>query len=318
MSDFGNINSSETQMSQKGRCFMNIKEMEVSEVDNITKYKTLIVKNWNKSRDAIIKVGQLLNEAHEKLSNNKSWTKVVEEELPFSKRTADRLRAIANCEWITSGDYNDSLPVSWGTLYEISQMNKDQFEHGINNKKIDADSTRQGISNFIKNYNNKDSDSSSESSDKEKVFTLGNFVINKDKVMKDKKLDVDVLTQLKKDINEAVSKVSDVKVDFTSLNEKIKNIENKKLEETTTLAYNTLYDDVNNKIQTDPDFSDKYLLTPDGMEQLNKDFFSVKELSFLSNKYVATFGFNAWEKTLEDVGLPEAYYENLKQGAVAA
>ena len=90
------------------------------------------------------------------------------------------------------------------------------------------------------------------------------------------------------------------------------------MEETTSFAYARLSEDVNNKIQTDPDFSDIYLLTPEGMEQLNKDFFSVKELSFLSNKYVATFGFNAWEKTLEDVGLPEAYYENLKQGAVAA
>ena len=185
---------------------MITKDIEVSEVemgrmkprvDSITKYKNLIIKNWNKSREAIIKVGQILIEAKEKLSDSKameSWAKVVAEELPFTKRTADRLIKIAQCEYITSGEYDDCLPVSWGTLHSIATMGEAKFKMAVNDKTITPDVTRETIDLYHNALN--ETDDSGKKGQSNGYMTIGNITIEKELFKVNKKIDYDAIKLL--------------------------------------------------------------------------------------------------------------------------
>jgi len=307
--------------------------------NQIEKYKSVIVQNWNKSRDAIIKVGQILMEAKDKQHkgelNEKSWLKLVQSELPFTPRTADRLIAIAKCEWITSGEYNDSLPVSWGSLYEISRLSKEQFENGIKNNSITANSIRSDIETFKKSFDNptisapsiESIDSSSEDNasgvkDVEKEdgdYILGNIIINKTKIMKDKKLDIEMLRNLQMEIVKAVSDVSDdLKLNFNSLNAKMKEVESKDWVDTCNLGYKKLVDTVKEEINNTPELADEYLVTAEGKMKMHEDFFVVPDLQFIAQKVVGKFGVDCLDNALKDVNFPKPYYDNLKKTAELA
>jgi len=298
----------------------------------IQKYKSVIVQTWNKSRDAIIKVGQILMEAKDKQHkgelNEKSWLKLVQSELPFTPRTADRLVSISKCEWITSGKYNDSLPVSWGTLYAISRLSKEQFESGVKDNKITADSTRSEIDTFKKSLDNptisapsiEDNASAVQGVTREKDdYILGNIIINKTKITNNKKLNIDMLRKLQMKIAEAVSDVSDdIKLDFNLLNAKMKEVENKDWVETCNLGYKKLVDTVKEGINNNPELADEYLVTPEGKMKMHEDFFVVPDLQFIAQKVVGKFGVDYLDNALKDVNFPKPYYDNLKKTAELA
>ena len=190
----------------------------------INLYKNKISNNWNESRQSIIDVGTTLNEAKvnsekNKGFNNKSWKILVNDELPFTVRTANRLIAIANCEWITSGKYNDKLPVSWGTLYEISTLTKEQFEEGIETEKITWNTTRSDIEDLKNSLNSsKGSNSTKSVSNKHNQLTLGNLVI-----AKGKKVDVNKFQTLLQKIQVAISK-SGLDVELSVNNKELKKV----------------------------------------------------------------------------------------------
>jgi hypothetical protein len=48
--------------------------------------------------------------------------------LPFNQRTADRLIAIACSDNVRNETHVSSLPVAWGTLYELTKLTAEQFE----------------------------------------------------------------------------------------------------------------------------------------------------------------------------------------------
>jgi len=313
--------------------------MDTLHTDQINKYKSAIVANWNESRDAIIKVGMTLKEAkaniHKGKFNDKSWLKLVESELPFTKRTADRLIEIAKCEWITSGKHNDSLPVSWGTLHAISKLTKEQFENGIENNSITANSTRSDIEKFKKSFDTEtpnvpdidsidssgeDNSSGVEDVKKEKDdYSLGNIIINKSKIINGKKLDISMLRDLQMKIAKAVSEVSnDVKLDFNSLNAKIKEVESKDWVETYNLGYKKLKDTVKVEIEKDKNLADEYLVTPEGKMKMQNDFFVVPDLQFIAQKVVEKFGVNCLDEAMKDVNFPKPYYDNLRKTAELA
>ena len=307
--------------------------------DQINKYKSAIVANWNESRDAIIKVGMTLKEAkantHKGKFNEKSWLKLVESELPFTKRTADRLIEIAKCKWITSGKHNDSLPVSWGTLHAISKLTKEQFEDGVKTSAITSNSTRSDIETFKKSFDNpaisapsnESLDSSSEDNatgtqdvKKEKDdYALGTIIMNKSKIMKDKKLDIEVIRKIQMEITQAVSKVSnDVKLDFNSLNAKINEVQNKEWVDTCNHGYKKLKDTVKVEIENDGTLAEEYLVTPEGKMKMHNDFFVVPDLQFIATKVVEKFGVGCLDKAMKDVNFPKPYYDNLRKTAELA
>ena len=73
---------------------------------------------WNASREAVIDAGALLIEAKAVLPHGDSRA-MVDAELPFGARTAQRLMAIAGDPRIANRTPVSDLPPSWRTLYEL-------------------------------------------------------------------------------------------------------------------------------------------------------------------------------------------------------
>ncbi len=317
-------------------------EGESLDEGQISKFKKVITKDWNKSREAIINVGKSLLEAkmanHKSTFNTKSYKKLVETELPFSRITAYRLIAIAECEWIVSGEHNDSLPVSWGSLYEISTLSKEQFLDGVKSNTITANSPRSAIEKYKKSIetpevsapSKESSESSSEDTstvtqDVEKKkgdFLMCNISIHSDYIGKldvGGSLDVDKVRKFQIEIQDAVSKISkDMKVDFKSSNERIESIEDKEWKKTVKLGYDKLKDAVVEGVNNNKEMSEEYLVTPEGKMKMQKDFFVVPDLNFIAQKVVEKFGVDCLDKAMKDVNFPKPYKDNLRKTAKLA
>ena len=79
---------------------------------------------WRASIEAIFECGRLLIAAKDALDHGE-FTKMVERDLPFGKRTAQRLMAIARDTRLTNPTHASLLPQSWMTLYELTRLSDD-------------------------------------------------------------------------------------------------------------------------------------------------------------------------------------------------
>jgi len=306
---------------------------EVKGASLIEEYKQLVITNWNKSRESIIEVGKILITAKDKCNNGeldtKSWNKTVSKDLPFSKRTADRLIKIAECEWITSGDYDNSLPVSWGTLYEISTLTKTAFEKGVESDSITSNCSRDEILRYKDSLNDivipdaltTGAESSGAvtmqvESDK-RTMEIGRILIN------EKSFNASTIMQLQKNIEEVVSKLTqDARVDFESYNKKVEEKEEKVREknevEIVKESYTKLKDATMDMVQNNPILSDKYLMTPESKEKMRKEFFLEKSLSFLATKYIKQFGVDSFDGVVKNTKLSKDYITSIRDCVVVA
>ena len=85
---------------------------------------------WRASIEAIFECGRLLIAAKDALDHGE-FTKMVERDLPFGKRTAQRLMAIARDTRLTNPTHASLLPQSWMTLYELTRLSDDYFATAI-------------------------------------------------------------------------------------------------------------------------------------------------------------------------------------------
>jgi hypothetical protein len=315
MPNFGNINLSETQVSQKGRCFMsNETEVMVDEETLIQEVKKQVIEKWNKTRESIIEVGKILMNAKENQLKGQSWTTLCEKELPFSPRTADRLIVIAKCEYITSGKYDHCLPVSWGTLHAIAVMGETKFKKAVEDNTISPDVTRTTIEQYDLVGN--DSGSGSGNGDTDSLMTIGNIRIDKDAFKSNKKINYDAVKVLQGKILDAVNSMSiDATFDFSSFNSKIEDKEQKdrekEMNECIKKTMVTLREKVQDKVLKDPELKEEYLSTPEKKQMYENDFFAVPDLSFVATKVVERFGLPFMENAIEEVELPKKVYDNL-------
>jgi hypothetical protein len=67
---------------------------------------------------------------------------MIENELPFGKRTAQMLMAVANDPRLTTAKHASRLPPHWYTLYELRQLSDAQFEAAIANGLINPEMER--------------------------------------------------------------------------------------------------------------------------------------------------------------------------------
>jgi N6-adenosine-specific RNA methylase IME4 len=81
---------------------------------------------WRATIDGILAVGRLLREAKAQLPHGEFET-MIERELPFKPRTAQRLMKIAADERLSNPTHVPLLPPHWGTLYELTKLNDEQF-----------------------------------------------------------------------------------------------------------------------------------------------------------------------------------------------
>ena len=108
------------------------------------KYAARITKAMSGTVQAILETGQLLVEAKVKLKHG-DWLELVENDLPFEARTAQRLMAITHDTRLTNTTHASYLPPNWTTLYQLSQLHDDEFERGIEQGVIRPDMKRSEV-----------------------------------------------------------------------------------------------------------------------------------------------------------------------------
>lgn len=99
---------------------------------------------WNKTREGIIRVGQLLIDAKEALPHGEFGV-MIENELPFGSHTAQRLMRIARDPRLTNPAHGEFLPSSWRTLYDLTEMEDDDFYDAVKKGLIRPDMERKDV-----------------------------------------------------------------------------------------------------------------------------------------------------------------------------
>lgn len=111
-------------------------------------WRSKISQAWEETTTAtvqgIIRIGEMLNQAKEQLAHGE-WFKLLDGELPFTRRTAARLMRIANDERISNRTHVSYLPPHWGTLYELTRLNDKQFDRLLRKGTIRPDMERNEL-----------------------------------------------------------------------------------------------------------------------------------------------------------------------------
>lgn len=104
----------------------------------------LITVAWNKTRDGILDVGRLLDEAKGELEHGQ-FEAMVEKDLPFGPRSARRFMAIRRDPRISNRTHESVLPANWGTLYELTKLSDEEFAEGVERNIIRPDMERKEL-----------------------------------------------------------------------------------------------------------------------------------------------------------------------------
>lgn len=112
-------------------------------------WATRIAERWRASVEAILEVGRLLVEAKASLPHGQ-FGAMVDNDLPFNARTAQRLMAIASDGRIANATHVSYLPASWGTLYELTLISDEEFDRGIAQNIIRPDMERREIAERLR------------------------------------------------------------------------------------------------------------------------------------------------------------------------
>jgi hypothetical protein len=94
--------------------------------------------------EAVLKIGGLLNEARAKLRPGE-FSDMVECDLPFGQRTAERLMKIAANPVLTNPTHVSALPPAWGTLHALSQLPQETLETKIADGTIHPEMERKKV-----------------------------------------------------------------------------------------------------------------------------------------------------------------------------
>ena len=112
-------------------------------------WAVLINAAWRKSHESIFEAGRLLIAAKESLPHGE-WVAMCESGLLFQPRTAQRIMAIASDARLANTTHASHLPQSWTTLYELTRLDDDQFQTGIDEGLIRPDMERKDITTVAK------------------------------------------------------------------------------------------------------------------------------------------------------------------------
>jgi hypothetical protein len=116
---------------------------------------------WRKSIEGILGVGRQLIAAKEACEQGefsrlfKGSEDAVSEPVPFTLNTAERLMRIARTPALTNSAHVQSLPQSWGTLYELTRLSDEQIAASIKSGDIRPEMTRaQAASLYVEHIDN--------------------------------------------------------------------------------------------------------------------------------------------------------------------
>ena len=108
------------------------------------KWAKRITEAWQKQLPSIFEVASLLESAKSELRHG-DWAKMIKADLPFSQSTANKLMKIAACGHLRNSDHGPNLPACWRTLYELTTVTAEQFEHGITTGSINSKMQRKDV-----------------------------------------------------------------------------------------------------------------------------------------------------------------------------
>ena len=91
---------------------------------------------------ALIECGRLICSAKAELPHG-DFQRMVERELPFGARTAQKLMTIASDHRLTNTTHASHLPASWSTLYELTKLDDAVFARSIANRLIHPEMKRR-------------------------------------------------------------------------------------------------------------------------------------------------------------------------------
>jgi len=122
---------------------------EIKQAEIVTRkfYIDKIEQRWNDAVESIFDVGAMLYEAQQALLPYE-WNEMIENELPFSRRTANRLIKIGTDPRLKQEEVFKCLPNSWGTIYEISAMDDENLHEAIEANVINTQATRASVTKF--------------------------------------------------------------------------------------------------------------------------------------------------------------------------
>jgi hypothetical protein len=101
-----------------------------------------IAASWQKSLQGLIACGQLLREARAALRHGE-FQRMIENDLPFGPRTAQRFMALAAHPCITNATFASHLPAHWDTLGELAKLSDSTFAERVADGTIHPDMTKR-------------------------------------------------------------------------------------------------------------------------------------------------------------------------------
>jgi hypothetical protein len=91
---------------------------------------------------AFLKLGRMLSAAKEALKHGE-FLKMIEDDLPFTASTAQRLMKIAADPKIANAARAQLLPPAWGALYELTKVPEHTFDEAVATGAINPKMTRE-------------------------------------------------------------------------------------------------------------------------------------------------------------------------------
>jgi N6-adenosine-specific RNA methylase IME4 len=99
---------------------------------------------WRKSVEGVIEAGRLLAAAKAALPRG-VFLEMIERDLPFKARTAQRLMAIAADGRLTNATHVSLLPPHWGTLYALTKLSDQAFAAKLSTGEIHPEMERNAL-----------------------------------------------------------------------------------------------------------------------------------------------------------------------------
>jgi len=103
---------------------------------------------WQKSVEGILEASTALLKANDELWGA-DFAEMIEKDLPFTERTAQRLIAIARNPVISDATHVSVFPASWATLYQLTRVRSDVLEARIADGTIHSKMTREDAIKLI-------------------------------------------------------------------------------------------------------------------------------------------------------------------------
>ena len=108
------------------------------------KWAKRITEAWQKQLPSIFEVATLLESAKTELRHG-DWANMIKADLPFSRSTANKLMKIGACDHLRKAEHVPHLPAHWGTLFELTLLTAEQFDHGVATGAINPKMQRKDV-----------------------------------------------------------------------------------------------------------------------------------------------------------------------------